>query len=219
MSPQKLLFALVTILFGTLAAAETQLSFYGGYQTSPHSIVTGTDPANSVSTDLDFTAGWLGKPFTPPPYYGLRLTRWQSETFGFGAEFTHSKVYADDQTLSDNGFSRLEFTDGLNIFTINLARRFEPLFGTYRAYAMGGIGFALPHADIQSGGAHTFGYQLSGPAARWTLGVERAISPKWSSFLEYQGTYSQNTIDLEAGGDLHTNILTNALNFGVSRSF
>lgn len=219
MSAKPFFLALLAFLIGTVARAETQLSFYGGYQTSPHSVVTGTDPANPVSTNLDFTAGWLGKPFTPPPYYGLRITRWQSDTFGFGAEFTHSKVYADAATLSDNGFSRLEFTDGLNIFTVNLARRFEPVFGAYKPYAMGGIGFALPHADIQSGGAHTFGYQLSGPAARWTVGIERAINPRWSAFLEYQGTYSRNKVNLETGGTLSTNILTNSLNLGVSRSF
>jgi lipid A oxidase len=219
MPAKSLLLALATVLFGTIASAESQLSFYGGYQTSPHSVVTGTDPANPVSTDLDFTAGWLGKSFTPPPYYGLRWTNWQNGTFGYGAEFTHSKVYADPQTLTDNGFSRLEFTDGLNIVTLNIATRFDPIFGTYQPYVMGGVGFALPHVDIQSGGDHTFGYQLSGPAARWTVGVERAINPNWSTFLEYQGTYSRNSVELVTGGSLRTNILTNALNFGVSRSF
>ena len=76
---------LVFMLTAPLAAqAEVELSFYGGWQTAPHSAVTiGGD---AVVPDSDFTAGWDGRSFAAPPYYGVRATWWRSETFGFGLD-------------------------------------------------------------------------------------------------------------------------------------
>ena len=56
---------------------------------------------------------------SPPPYYGARITWWGQGKFGWGFETTHDKIYANDETLANAGFRRLEFTDGLNIITVN----------------------------------------------------------------------------------------------------
>ncbi len=66
--------ALATSGAALLAAApalaeDVQLSIYGGYQTAPHSGVTTSDGTH-------FTAGWEGKSFASPPYYGGRATWW-----------------------------------------------------------------------------------------------------------------------------------------------
>ena len=215
--------SVLAIVLPTVASADErgfELSVYTGIQTSPHSIITGTDP--DAGGAVDFTAGWDGRSFEMPPYYGVRATWWRNSAWGFGAEFTHAKVYADAQTLTDNGYDRLEFTDGLNFLTANATYRWSDgwLDGKLTPYAGGGVGIALPHADIQAGGGdHTFGYQLTGPAARVYGGVVYDLKGQWDLMVEYQFTYSSHDVELENGGNLSTDLITNALNFGVTRRF
>ena len=197
---------------------ETEISVYSGFQTAPHSDVTGNDGL----ADYAFTAGWDGKSFAMPPYYGLRATWWRSENFGLGAEFTHAKVYADQQTLTANGYDRFEFTDGHNIVTLNASYRWPGHWsnGQVTPYVGAGLGIAVPHVDVQpTGGLHTYGYQFTGPAMRLYAGAKYEMSEQWAVFGEYQFTYSQNSVDLDSGGGFETNLITNALNIGVSYSF
>ncbi len=203
------------------AMAEVELSFYSGIQESPHAKVTGFDPDNAVSQNLAFTAGWEGKSFEMPPYYGLRATWWRSENWGWGVEYTHSKVYADEETLNDNGYSRLEFTDGLNIATLNATYRMPNQWGAVTPYAGAGIGVAVPHVDIQADGSatHTWEYQLTGPAMRLYAGAKYDLNADWALFGEYQFSYSQHEVELDNGGNMATDIITNAINIGVSYSF
>ena len=68
------------------------VSVYGGFQTAPHSDI-------EVSDGPDFRAGWEGKSFEMPPYYGVRGTWWMTNlgkpNLGLSVDFTHAKVYAD----------------------------------------------------------------------------------------------------------------------------
>ncbi|SLN09960.1 hypothetical protein AQS8620_00008 [Aquimixticola soesokkakensis] len=210
--------AVLALCTPLVATAETELSVYTGYQTAPHSVVTVDDSSGST----EFTAGWDGKSFEMPPYYGLRATYWLPNEWGFGAEFTHDKVYANDDTRAANGYDVLEFTDGLNILTANVMRRWTDAFMGLTPYVGAGLGIAVPHVEVQkTGGVKTYGYQYTGPAVRLTAGVKYDITETWGVFGEYQGTYSMNKADLDSGaGDtLETNIITNALNFGVSYRF
>lgn len=201
------------------ALAEVELSFYTGYQTSPHSRVTGTRGASSGSTPFNELIGWKGKSFSMPPYYGARATWWRPDDIGFGLEFTHAKVYAPAAEMPA-GFSRLEFTDGHNIITANVSKRWTQKWGdSITPYVSGGLGIALPHVDVTEGTNRTFGYQLTGPAVRLTAGAKYQINDRWSVFGEYQFTWSENTADLAGGGSLNTRIVTNALNVGVGFSF
>lgn len=199
------------------AAAEFELSVYTGWQTAPHSVVEGDDPGGVG--EFDFTAAWEGKSNEMPPYYGFRGTWWQSETLGFALEFNHAKVYADKDTLDDNGFDRLEFTDGLNLVTLNVFRRFPGASSNFTPYVGGGVGVAVPHVDILTAGGKTFEYQLTGAAVQWVAGVSYPLTDTWSVFGEYKGSYSQNKADLASGGTLETNIVTNAVNLGISLNF
>lgn len=207
--------ALLTALAAP-AAAEMELSFYSGWQTSPHSRASGTLPGGG---SYDALIGWDGKSFELPLYYGLRGTWWRSETLGFGVELTHSKVYADPDDRSALGFSRMEFTDGHNVVTANVMRRWPEQFGVATPYVGGGLGFAMPHVDVDHAGGTTYGYQLTGPAMRATAGVSYPINERVSVFSEYQFTYSWNEAELDGGGSLNTDIKTNAVNFGLSLNF
>lgn len=208
---------LLTLAHVAPAAAETELSFYTGYQTAPHSRVEGSDPGGVGP--FSFLSKWEGKPFEMPPYYGFRATYWTSSKLGFGIEFNHAKVYADDATRTANGFSRLEFTDGLNIVTANVWRRWQNDASRWTPYVGAGAGFAIPHVDVETAGGKTFGYQITGPAVQWVGGVKYDINDRWGIFGEYKGTYSMNKADLDNGGTLETDVLTNAINVGVSFSF
>ncbi|MCC5972581.1 MAG: outer membrane beta-barrel protein [Rubellimicrobium sp.] len=203
------------------AAAEIELSVYGGWQTAPHSNVEIDDAALAgAGVASSFTAGWEGRSFEMPPYYGLRATWWQNPTFGLGVDFVHAKVYADDATLAASGLQRLEFTDGLNIITVNAMRRWPDAFGNITPYVGAGLGVSFPHVEVTGPGQpETFGYQLTGPAATWIAGASIPINDSWSVFGEYKGTYSINSANLDSGGTLETNIVTNALNVGVSFNF
>lgn len=211
--------AFATALASTQAQAESELSFYTGYQIAPHSIVRGTDPGGVGN--FSFQATWEGRPFEMPPYYGFRYTYWTERNLGFGIEFNHAKVYADNATLAASGFTRLEFTDGLNIVTANAWKRWPGalLNGNLTPYVGAGVGLSVPHVDVQSAGGTTFEYQVTGPAAMIAAGVKYDINERWGVFGEYKGTYSQNKADLTNGGTLETNVMTNALNVGIAFSF
>jgi len=211
------LFALASGLVPGLAAAEVELSFYGGWQSAPHSDVS--IRGDSVIADGDFTAGWEGRSFSAPPYYGLRATWWQNERFGFGVELNHAKVYADATTLAVSGLDRFEFSDGLNILTVNAFRRWEDSIAGFTPYVGGGIGVSVPHVEVFEGGSRTFEYQLTGPAVAWMAGASYPITDSFSVFGEYKGTYSINSATLDGGGTLETDIITNAINLGVSFNF
>lgn len=213
----------LALIFATLVAmlmaltlpvsAEIELSVYSGVQDAPHGKIrqSGLAP-QSVS--------WQGRSFEMPPYYGLRLTWWRSETLGFGLDINHAKVYARNPTAL--GFDRLEFTDGLNIVTVNAWRRWPGAMakGRMTPYVGAGIGLAVPHVDIQpTGSAHTFGYQITGPAAQAVAGVSWQLSDTWALFTEVKATYSRNTAKLDSGGTISTNVVTNALNLGLSYRF
>lgn len=117
----KLAVAASAISMATPALAEFELSAYTGWQNANDSTVTGTYP--QTGAQIDATVGWDGKSFEAPPYYGLRGTWWRTDNFGWGVEFTHSKVYAEEDDARAISFSGLEFTDGLNILTANAMYR------------------------------------------------------------------------------------------------
>lgn len=208
------LVALALMIFALLlpigAQAETELSVYTGVQAASHSVLTHSLLGSQ-------RVGWKGKSFDAPPYYGLRAVWWRSATLGFGIEVNHAKVYADQPAAY--GYDRLEFTDGMNLLTASVWRRF-PNSSRWTPYIGAGLGVAVPHVDVQpTGQAHTFGYQLTGPAAQVVAGAAWRMTDKWSLFGEYKGSYSRHRAKLDSGGEIRTNIITNALNLGVSFRF
>ena len=208
--------SLAMIFMAASAVAEVELSFYGGAQNAPHSdVFISGDSAYPARTFI----GWEGRSFDSPIYYGLRATIWQSQTFGYGVDFAHNKIYPQDSELDGTPFETLEFTDGLNTLTVNAYRRWPGALGAVTPYVGGGLGLAIPHVEVSNGTTETFGYQVTGPAATWIAGASYPISEDWSVFGEYKGTYSQNEADLEGGGTLRTDVITNAVNVGVSFSF
>ncbi|WP_425073216.1 outer membrane protein [Sagittula sp. S175] len=216
--PGAALAAAITASMAVPVAAETELSVYMGWQTLPHSRIKGELPNNGGS--YNELVGWEGKPFSSPPYYGARATWWKSETLGFGIEYTHTKAYAPGSVKTALGFDRLEFSDGHNVATLNVMKRWPDKWGTMTPYVGGGIGFAFPHVDASHvSGSRTYGFQVTGPAARVLAGATMPINDRYSVFGEYQFTYSSNEGTFDQGGTFKTDIKTNALNVGISMKF
>ena len=204
-----------TFMLPVAANAQVELSFYGGAQSALDSDVSVRD---DVIGDDDFSIDWEGRSTAAPIYYGIRATRWHNDTFGYGLDFAHNKIYPKDGELPA-GYDVLEFTDGLNTLTVNAYRRWNGAFGDLTPYVGGGIGIAIPHVEVTNGASETFGYQFTGPAATVVAGATYPITDHWSVFGEYKGTYSSNKADLDSGGTIETDVITNAVNMGVSFNF
>ena len=210
------LFLSIFVLTQNVNAQSIEIGVYGGIQSSPHSRITGKH--STSGTQYSELVGWEGKSFDAPIYYGIRTTFWRNDKLGYGAEFTHTKAYAPSNALQNAGFDRLEFTDGHNVITFNINRRWD--LGEFKTYSLVGLGIAMPHVDaLPSGGLHTFEYQYTGPAARAAVGLSRKLNENFSIFTEYQFTASDNKVTLRNGGTLNTKLLTNAVNLGVSYNF
>jgi lipid A oxidase len=221
-------------LFGSPAAAEIQLSVYGGSNFPYASDVTIVRPGGTNTT---FKLPWEPKPFATPPYWGVRATYWLSpqSSWGFGIDYTHAKVYGDlNATVSASGtiggvnvgpqflmskyFTHFEFTDGENMLTAHVLYRWQ--YEKFTPYVGVGLGASIPHVEVwEPGYPDTWNYQLGGIAARLYAGIEYRITPAWSLFSEYQFSFNQDDVDLSGGGTLKTNIWNHHVNLGLSYRF
>jgi len=209
---------LICLLISQNAFSEDVFSFYGGFQGSPHSGVSGTDPDGN---DFDFTAGWEGQSFKPSPYYGLRFTRWYDDDTGLSFDFTHTKAAANADTIASTGYKTLEFTDGLNTITLNYMHRTALETAGWTRHWGVGAGLVYPHVEFQTNdaSARTFEFQLAGYAIEGKVGLEQKMSAQWSILYEYEMSYNTVDADLNGGGNLKTNIITNAINVGMNYRF
>jgi lipid A oxidase len=200
------------------ASADPMLSVYGGYQTAPHSTV-------SVTDGTEFVSGWDGKSFSMPPYWGVRGTWWLEEfgydNIGVALDYSHSKVYADKETLRDKtpGWTHFEFTDGLNLATLNVLYRFKSPDRAWTPYLGAGVGANVPHVEVIRPSGKTWDYQLGGVTGQLMAGIDYKFTDHISGFTEYKFNYSHVNVDIDSGDQLKTNLLTHAINLGVSYHF
>jgi lipid A oxidase len=198
------------------AAQQFQVSAYGGYQTAPHSGVNITD-------GTQFTTGWDGKSFANPIYYGVRGTWWLDglglPNAGLSIDFSHTKVYSDPGSWpASEGFTHFEFTDGLNLLTANAFYRFSTE-DQFRPYVGVGAGISIPHVELTRSSGTTSEYQYGGATVQLTAGFDYMLTENWSVFAEYKGNFSMVDVAVDSGDRLSSDIITNALNFGVSFHF
>ncbi len=202
------------MLAGQGHAQDHVFSVYGGVQGASSGDVKGRDIDESR---LSFDVDWEGRSGDMPPYWGVRYAYRHSDAWAVTADFNHAKLYADERSLARAGFGRLEFTDGLNVLTVGVERRFAPVHGV-RPYLGAGVGIAYPHVETRSPAARreTRGYQFGGPAAEIRAGAEYALSRRWAVFAEAEGNYVRLDVDMDGGGSLRSDVFTYAVNFGIS---
>ena len=193
-----------------------EFSLYSGYQFAPKSSV-------SIDGQSSFDAVWEGKSFKSPIYYGIRGVWWLGEpmkkNLGISVDFSHAKAYASEETLDKAELSRLEFSDGLNLLTINALYRFKNPKSKWAPYAGIGAGINIPHVELTRRSGKTFEYQIGGPTLQAQLGIAYKATKSISVFAEYKANYSFIDVSVDSGKNLNTNIFTNAFNTGLSYSF
>ncbi len=198
------------------AADQTELSFYGGLNTTADSRVSGNDPGGAGI--FNFIAGWGGITGRGSPQYGLRLTWWQNQTLGWGLDFSSTALRADPNTLTSSGLTELELSNGINLLTVNAYRRWQGT-GTLRPYVGAGIGIAIPEVEFEAGGGRTSQLQLTGPAVQWVAGASYPLGGNLSVFGEYKGSFTLNNADLVGDGSFTTLTQSNGINVGISLGF
>ena len=225
---KSLAFASALILTGTAQAADLDadiaasdlggltpgfaVSLFGGANFSPHSNVDYSIPGVGTGS---VSPGWDGASFEMPPYYGVRATYWldMNPAFGLSLEFTHAKVKADPVPAP---FTTLEFTDGINFLTLNGIYRHD-LGTALTPYVGVGAGLSIPHVEVSAPGTpDTREYQITGAAVQAFVGADYRITQNWSAFAEYKFSYGQVDADLQAGGSLETDIISNQFILGIT---
>jgi hypothetical protein len=216
---------------GAEAAPDLQLAAYGGGAYTMPSPVSFAQPGG---TGLHFDAvHWKGQPFKSPIYYGLRGIVWPAnEMQGLMLDFTHIKAKARwDLPVRQQGtrdgvpvpasedlsatFSRLEFTHGYNLLTLNLVRRRSLGGKNLLVYAGAGAGVSIPHVEVARAGrpamTRTSEYQVTGPAVQVLGGIEWRFAPHFSLFVEYKLSCSAISGDVKDGGRVETDLCTHQL--------
>lgn len=218
------------------ASAEMQVGVYGGFNESFDSDVHIVQPDG---TSLEFSdVPWDGVSFEAPPYYGVRATYWLNNrpNWGIALDYTHAKVKAEKgetvdvtgefQDVPVNGTTRvgdffriLEFTDGLNLVLLNAMYRLD--YERWVPYAGVGVGLSIPHVEYARFDQpfRTFDYQVAGVAVQGLVGLEFKVTDRISAFGEYKLSYAEVDGDLEGGGSLETDVVTNHFVLGVSYRF
>jgi lipid A oxidase len=152
----------------------------------------------------------------------LRYTDWVTDDWGYAVNYAHTKAYSSDLKstsntgASGNSYTRLEFTDGANPVTVIAMRRFK--YRNIRPHVGAGIGISVPHVEVTWSSNKTFEYQYGGPVATVLAGFNYPINDKWNLLTEFQMHYMKLDVAI-TGGRLKTNLITNALNVGVSYRF
>ncbi len=197
---------------GIVMPTEWTFGGYGGVAyTHPATVVIDNAERTNV-TVKDF--GWIGKPFKAPVYYGLRVQRWTAGRLGGMFDFIHAKAIANPDDVATftgqhNGealpekapikdiFSKLEFSHGHNILTLNGLVRLAPSWARVRPYLGLGGGITLPHTEIgfRKDNVRTYEYQYAGPAAQLLGGLEIQVGHA-AVFLEYKFTYAPYDVPL-----------------------
>jgi lipid A oxidase len=216
---------------GSDSGPDLQLGAYGGPAYTMASPLTFTQ---SGDTALRFTSvSWKGQPFRAPPYYGLRGILWPANgRQGLMVDFTHIKAKAVKgslvrQTGARDGqpvppeeklsatFSKLEFTHGYNLLTLNLVRRGALRAQGLVAYAGAGAGIAIPHVEVGRAGwpanSRTSEYQITAPAVQVLAGVEWRFAPHFSLFVEYKLSCATINGAVKGGGGIETKLCTHQL--------
>jgi lipid A oxidase len=204
------------VFTSTAAVAQTELSFYGGTRIGADSRVSGNDPGGAGA--FSFLAGWQNQATVRDGNFGLRMTWWQSNVLGWGLDYDRSALRASNETLSVSGLSALEFSNGSSLLTVNAYRRWRDGEALV-PYVGAGVGVAIPKVVFQSTGGTTSRFEVTGPAVQWYAGASIPVSDRWSVFGEYKGSFSSNVARLDSGGSQKTNVLSSALNVGVSLGF
>ncbi len=118
--------------------------------------------------------------------------------------------------------SHFQFTDGLNIGTVDALYRYH-WNDRFTPYAGLGVGISVPDVEVTLKApfdtTSTNQYEVTGPAFQGKIGLDYKITDAFSAFAEYKLAYTLNDASLRNGGRTQLDILTNQVLVGVSYAF
>lgn len=184
------------------AAAQVELSFYGGWAGAPDGGVTVSGDAALPDRDVE-----AEETSDAAAQVGVRATWWSGSDFGVALDYSR---FGEGEGAAAEGLS----FGGMDTLTLNGLRRFEGAFEGVTPYVGAGLGVAV--TEFEADGATV---DASGPAVSWVAGASLPIGENWSVFGEYEGTYADVEGDTGGGGTIEADTVTNSINLGVSFSF
>lgn len=194
---KKILLIGAITLFSIVAKAEDQYQISLGTGTA-YSYGENVEIELDGNQDIDLgVVDFETKPDQMPPYYNIRISRWNSDSDKKRAiefELIHQKLYADKDDLGQ-GISDLKITDGYNLLYGNMAVMVKPQY-----IARFGAGLVVSHPSISINQDQYHGsYQISGVTAQ--LGIEREfpIDKQFIFSLEGKVTYSYADLRFDGG--------------------
>lgn len=225
--------ALAGLLLATSPCAPAgtwELAAYGG--TSWHQDAD-VELATPTAT-LEFEdVAWRSDSFSSPPHWGFRVARWfgDEDRFAVALDFVHAKVIAEeDERVAVSGtrnglavnttervdatFTTFEYTDGLNLATLNVLYRVPGFTYRFTPYLGGGIGAAVPHVEVTVPGVNVREYQAVGFTAHGLMGLSGLVTEHVGAFVEYKAGYTDVDAELP-GGSVSHGLFSHHVNFGL----
>ncbi|ARS34704.1 hypothetical protein CA264_04205 [Pontibacter actiniarum] len=149
--------------------------------------------AQNIEIDADYRT----EPFTPPVYYDIRVSTWQSDR-GWELKFTHHKLILDNTPPEVQRFS---ITNGYNFLTLNRLWQSKGL--TWSA----GAGLVITHPEStirnvpypENKGIFNKGYYISGPALEAALAKRYFFADRWFILAEGRITASYVEVPVADG--------------------
>jgi lipid A oxidase len=212
------------------SAGAWEFAFYGGSSWHHDADVELTTPTASLEFE---DVAWRSDSFQSPPHWGVRVSRWfgAENRFAVALDFVHAKVIAEgDEQVAVSGtrngvavnttervdatFSRYEYTDGLNLGTLNLLYRVPGFSTRVTPYVGLGIGAAVPHVEVTAPGVRAYEYQTAGVTGHGLIGLSGLVTEHIGAFVEYKAGYTDIEADLP-GGSVSHDLFSHHINFGL----
>lgn len=218
--------AFASMCWSTLvAAAASEIPIHERAVSSEVSLYTGTSTTETTSivinqqgfpaTTID-NVRFANKPFTPPPYYGLRYRRdWKAnigpfQRVGTEIELVHYKIYYESGDDPDGIIQQFDVTDGLNLVYVN-ALGIKQLRDDLSVSARLGMGPIIAHPETEirhqkkGQNGDWSGFEYAGLTWQVAVALEKAVAGSRNRaggsklFIEYKHTAADPTISISGG--------------------
>jgi len=210
--------SLVAVIFPQLAtASEVSIGLYFGKAFAMPGDLSVS--RKNGSREIYKNVNWHDHSFKLPLYYSVRLMYWPDSggENGVALDFTHAKLYSnlqervtvnyvdadglrEDQQLLGDKFTRLAFSHGYNLLTVNILYRSsveeQDSFTDVSAYFGAGLGIAMPHVEIIFEDNVVDQYQHVGLVYQGIAGISFGPQSGFPLGLDYKVSYGDAAIDL-----------------------
>lgn len=153
-------------------------------------------------SDIEINARFRSRPFSPPPYWFIRLAVWKHKK-AWEIELKHQKLYLKNKPPEVQFFS---ISHGHNQLTINRAFK-KNLFNKHEFIYRFGLGIVIAHAENEvrnlkldeNQSLFDFGYYISGPIGTTAIAKQFKIFKDLYLNNEAKFTLTYGTVPIVNG--------------------